>query len=108
MPMTKFQAHEIVREPTHPGELMKEIVHEHLKLSTADAAARLGVTRQALHRVLSSAGALSPEMALRFSAFAGGSAEMFLRMQEAHYLWRVKRRIAKDLARIAAALRAAA
>ena len=96
------------REPTHPGALMKEIVHEHLKLSTADAAARLGVTRQALHRVLSCAGALSPEMALRFGAFAGGSAEMFLRMQQAHDLWRVKRRIAKDLARIAAAPRAAA
>ncbi len=106
--MTEFKTREIAREPTHPGELMKEIVHEHLKLSTADAAARLGVTRQALHRVLSCAGALSPEMALRFSAFAGGSAEMFLRMQEAHDLWRVKRRIAKDLARIAAVPRAAA
>lgn len=106
--MTKFQAHEIVREPTHPGELMKEIVHEHLKLSTADAAARLGVRRQTLHRVLSCAGAVSPEMALRFSAVAGGSAEMFLRMQGTHDLWCAKRRIAKDLLRITVAQRAAA
>ncbi|MBC8790522.1 MAG: addiction module antidote protein, HigA family [Tagaea sp. CACIAM 22H2] len=106
--MTKFQTREIAREPTHPGELINEIVHEHLKLSTADAAARMGVRRQTLHRVLSCAGAVSPEMALRFSAVAGGSAEMFLRMQGTHDLWRAKRRIAKDLSRIAAAPRTAA
>lgn len=90
------------RPPTHPGELMAEVLHEHLALSTAEAAKRMGVTRQALHRVLSGAGALSPEMALRFGALTGSAAGLFLRMQEAHDLWIVERRIGRALRAIAA------
>src|SRR5215471_18876678 len=32
----------ISREPTHPGELIGEILEEHFRLSVADAAARMG------------------------------------------------------------------
>ena len=39
----------LAREPTHPGELIGEILEEHFHLSVPDAAARMGVTRQALH-----------------------------------------------------------
>jgi len=81
---------------------MAEILGERLGLSTAAAAAKMGVTRQALHRVLSGAGALSPEMALRLAALVGGSAGLFLRMQEAHSLWAAQKRLARQLKAIAA------
>jgi addiction module HigA family antidote len=97
--MTVYPATRGGREPTHPGTLMTEIL-DTLALSTKIAAERMGVTRQALHRVLAGAGALSPDMALRFCALAGGDAEMFLRMQQTLDLWRAKKRAAAALARI--------
>lgn len=91
-----------LRPPSHPGELMAEVLHEHLALSTAEAAKRMGITRQALHRVLSGAGALSPDMALRFGALTGAAPGLFLRMQEARDLWLAEKRLAKRLKAIAA------
>jgi addiction module HigA family antidote len=81
---------------------MAEALHEHLALSTAEAAKRMGVTRQALHRVLSGAGALSAEIALRFGALTGSAPGLFLRMQEARDLWLAEKRLAKSLKSISA------
>ncbi len=80
------------RPPTHPGELMREIIEEHARLSVTDAARRMGVSRQALHAVL-----CGP---LRFARLVGGRAELFLRMQENLDLWSARRRLAGRLARI--------
>lgn len=98
--MVETKARRINRVSTHPGALIKEVLHEHLKLSTAEAARRMGVTRYELHRVLSQRASLSPEMALRFGAFAGGAAEMLLSMQMAHDLSRIRTKIAKKLLEI--------
>src|SRR6266436_1382570 len=38
--------------PTHPGEILREDVLPALKLSIIDAAAKLGVSRQTLHRII--------------------------------------------------------
>jgi len=51
------------RSPTHPGELMREIIEEHARLSVTDAARRMGVSRQALHAVLRGRSAVSADMA---------------------------------------------
>jgi hypothetical protein len=40
------------RAPTHPGELFREILEEHLRLSVSEAASRMGISRQSLHAVL--------------------------------------------------------
>ncbi len=88
------------RPPTHPGELMREIIEEHARLSVTDAARRMGVSRQALHAVLCGRSAMSADMALRFARLVGGRAELFLRMQENLDLWSARRRLAGRLARI--------
>lgn len=98
--MNELRTKKVSRVPTHPGALMKEVLQEHLKLSTAEAAKRMGVTRYKLHHVLSQRASLSPEMALRFGAFAGGAAEMLLSMQTAHDLSRIRTKIAKKLLEI--------
>jgi antitoxin HigA-1 len=77
--------------PSHPGELVKENLEE-LGLSVADAAKALHVTRQQLYNVISGKSAVSPEMALRFEAAFGGSAEMWLRLQAAYDLAQVRKR----------------
>jgi addiction module HigA family antidote len=53
------------RCPSHPGELLREILADGLELSVAEAARQLGVSRMTLHRLLRGEQAVTPEMALR-------------------------------------------
>ena len=90
----------IQRAPLHPGELMREILTEHLKLPIAEAARRMQVSRPALYAVLNAEGAVTAEMALRFARLTGGAPELYLQMQDRHDLWQAERRLAKTLAEI--------
>ena len=74
-------------EPTHPGFLMAEVI-EHLDISKAEMARRLGVTRAALYNVLDERSAVTARMAVRFEAETSTSAEVLVLMQAAHDLWR--------------------
>jgi antitoxin HigA-1 len=78
-----------MKNPVHPGELVKANLEE-LGLATARAAEALGVTRQQLHNVINGKSSVSPEMAVRFEKAFGGSADMWLRMQAAYDLARVR------------------
>ena len=78
-----------MKSPVHPGELVRANLEE-LGFSTAAAAKALGVTRQQLHNVMCAKSAVSPEMALRFEQAFGGSADMWLRMQSAYDLAKVR------------------
>jgi addiction module HigA family antidote len=88
------------RCPTHPGELLREILADRLKLSVAAAARQLGVSRMTLHRLLRGEQAVTPEMALRLGKLCGNGPELWLRMQMARDLWRLERTLRADLARI--------
>ncbi len=88
------------RCPTHPGELFREILADGLKLSVAEAARQLGVSRMTLHRLVRGEQAVTPEMALRLGRLCGNGPEFWLRMQMLRDLWRLERTLAADLARI--------
>jgi addiction module HigA family antidote len=64
--------------PTHPGELLREIVTEGLGLSVAEAARRLGVSRMTLHRVLGGGQSVTPGMALCLGKLCGNGLELWL------------------------------
>ena len=70
----------------HPGPWLRRNFVEPYRLTQADAAMRLGVTRVALSNLLNGKSALSPEMAIRFEQAFGVSAKTLLRMQSAHDL----------------------
>jgi addiction module HigA family antidote len=76
------------------------IVLPALGVGVKDAAAKLGVSRQALHAVLSERAAVTVEMALRLGKLCGNGPLLWLRMQQAHDLWKAER----DLADIVAAI----
>jgi addiction module HigA family antidote len=78
-----------MKNPVHPGELVKANLEE-LGISVADAALAIGVTRQQLHNVIAGKSAVSPEMSLRLEKAFGGGADMWLRMQAAYDLARVR------------------
>ncbi|MBN9091615.1 MAG: HigA family addiction module antidote protein [Reyranella sp.] len=99
--MSKFPLRKITRAPSHPGELIREIIEEHAELSVTEAARRMGISRQALHSVLRGRTAVSAGVALRFAQLTGGQPELFLHMQEALDLWTARQRLGPRLARIA-------
>lgn len=71
--MTEFTVDRpIKRAPTHPGELMREILEEQLRLSKTDAAERMRISRQSLYAVLNRQGGVTADMALRFGKLTGG------------------------------------
>ena len=88
------------RQPTHPGEILREDVLPTLGLSVSEAARRLGVSRQQLHRVLACTHPVTTEMALRIGKFAGNGPGLWLRMQQAHDLWHAEQRMKDELLNI--------
>jgi len=95
------------RPPSHPGALLREIVLPGADLPVLQAARRLGVTRQTLHRLLAGKIGVSPAMALRLSRLFGGTPEFWLRMQQAYDLWHERRALAEELEAIEPIERAA-
>ena len=88
------------RPPTHPGELMREAIKEHLCMPVAEAARRMKISRQALHAVLRGRTDLSADMALRFARLTGDEPTLLVDMQERLNLWRARHRLAKVLREI--------
>jgi addiction module HigA family antidote len=64
-----------------------------LGLSVAEAAAGLGVTRQALSDLVNEKAGISVEMAVRLSKAFGSSPETWLGMQMAYDLWQARGRM---------------
>jgi addiction module HigA family antidote len=81
------------RPPVHPGEILREDVLPGLGLPVSTAAKHLGVTRQALHRVMAGTASVSPEMAVRLGKFCGNGPDVWLKMQAAHDLWHAAREV---------------
>ena len=88
------------RPPTHPGAVLREDVLPALELSVSEAARRLGVTRQTLHRVLAESSSVTPEMALRLGRLCGNGPGIWLRLQQHHDLWQAEQKLGAEIAKI--------
>ena len=75
-----------MKNPVHPGEVLREDVLGELGLSVGGAAARLGVSRVTLSRVLHGHARLSPNLAVRLEQAGVGTARAWLAMQTTHDL----------------------
>jgi antitoxin HigA-1 len=75
-----------MKNPVHPGRVVRHDCLEPLGLSVTAGAKVLGVTRQALNNVVNGKSGVSPEMAIRLSKAFGSTAETWLRMQIAYDL----------------------
>jgi antitoxin HigA-1 len=75
-----------MNNPVHPGEIVREDVLNELGLTVGEAAARLGISRVTLSRVLHGHARVSPNLAVRLEEAGVGSARAWLAMQAAHDL----------------------
>lgn len=80
-----------MKNPAHPGRIVRSACLEPLGLSVTQGAEVLGVTRQTLNNVVNGKSGISPEMAIRLSKAFGSTPETWLRMQIAYDLARARR-----------------
>ncbi|MFM2083713.1 MAG: hypothetical protein RLY95_531 [Pseudomonadota bacterium] len=76
-----------MHNPPHPGELLRELWLEPLKLTITSVAERLNVSRKAISELVNEHTALSTDMAIRLELAFGKSAESWLAHQTTYDLW---------------------
>jgi addiction module HigA family antidote len=81
-----------MKNPPHPGGLIRRQVIEPLGLSVTEGAVILGVTRQTLSLLLNERTDLSSEMALRIEKAFGPKMDHLMRMQLVYDLARQRQR----------------
>jgi addiction module HigA family antidote len=87
------------RCPTHPGELLREVIPATGK-SKAEIAAMLGISRQHLYDLLKERKPVSAAVAVRLGRLFGDGTLVWVRMQGAYDTWQAERELAEDLKKI--------
>ena len=80
-----------MKNPPHPGRIVRQECIEPLGLTVTEAAKRLGVTRQALNNLVNGKSGISAEMAVRLSKAFGSSPEVWLGLQMEYDLAQVEK-----------------
>lgn len=71
-----------MKNPPHPGQVLKGLYLEPLELTVTDAAKGLGITRKTLSQLVNGRQAVTPDMALRLSEAFGTTPQLWLNMQQ--------------------------
>jgi addiction module HigA family antidote len=79
---------------------MREILDDHLRLPSVEAARRMKLSEAILDAVLSGAEAVTADTALRFGRLSGGSPELYVQMQAQYDLWMARERLKDTLPEI--------
>lgn len=75
-----------MKNPVHPGRIVRHDCLEPLGLTVTAGAEVLCVSRQALNNLVNGKSGISPEMAIRLSKAFGSTPDTWLRMQLAYDL----------------------
>jgi antitoxin HigA-1 len=86
--------------PPHPGESIKVLYMEPLKLTVKALAERLGVERKAVSRLINGHVGVSAEMAIRLGKAFNTTPDLWLNKQRGYDLWHAKQRMKKEAAKI--------
>ena len=78
------------RCPTHPGELLEEII-ESTGVTKTRIARLLHVSRPTLYDIINGKQPVTPHVAVRLGKLFGNGAGLWLRMQTAHDAWHAER-----------------
>lgn len=82
-----------MKNPPHPGEIIRDLYINPLGLTVTQAAEGLGVTRKTFSLLLNGHAGISPEMALRLSQSFGRSPESWLQLQAQYDLAQVRKSV---------------
>ncbi len=74
------------REPTHPGEMLPEIIIE-LNISATQFAKDIQISRALLYKIINKEKSITPATALKLGKYLGNGPNLWLNMQKTHDLW---------------------
>ena len=97
------QRNKITRPPVHPGAFFERNIlpeFRRQRRTVAEIALLLGVSRQALYRVMEGRAAVTADMAVRLGKLCGNGPDLWLNMQARYDAWEATHRLAEDLKRI--------
>jgi antitoxin HigA-1 len=81
--MAKLTTRHPAMAPSHPGELLREVVLPALPNTKKEVAETLGVSRQTLDKLLNEQQRVTPDIAARLGKVFGNGPGIWLRMQAA-------------------------
>lgn len=82
----------MMKNPPHPGELLREDVLIPLGIEVTDAARRLGMSRTTLSRVINGRAGISPDLALRLERAGVSTARFWMTLQTNYELAQAEQR----------------
>ena len=74
-----------MKNPAHPGAIVRDAI-EGTGITISQAAARLGIARNTLSRLVNGQQGISPEMAIALEDMGWSNAEYWMRLQAAYDL----------------------
>ncbi len=83
----------VLADPSHPGEVLKELFLDPLDMSAGALAGQLKVPRTRIERLVKEETAMTADTALRLARFFGNSAEFWMNLQRAYDLHEARRRV---------------
>ena len=83
------------REPTSPGEILREEFLSPLGLTQRELADHLGCDVKVINRIVNGRSSVSAEMAIKLGAAFATSPEFWLNAQKAVDLYRAERKLSK-------------
>ncbi len=81
-----------MRNPAHPGEILRELYLAPLKITITQAAKALGVSRKHISAIVNGRTPVTPDMALRLAAAFKTDPELWVNMQAQYDLWAVSKK----------------
>ncbi len=76
----------ILKNPSHPGEVLKELYLDPLGMGSIALAKRLNVPRTRVERLVKGETSLTADTAMRLSTFFGNTPEFWMNLQRAYDL----------------------
>ena len=76
-----------MHSPSHPGEILRDLCMEQLRVTVTQAAEALGVGRKHLSAVINGSASISADMAWRLAAAFGNDPEFWVNLQAHYDVW---------------------
>src|SRR3972149_2855974 len=81
---------DLMRRPTHPGEILQKELLEPLGITQSQLAKELNTTFRTINQIVNEKRNISPEMAIKLARYFGTSEDLWLNLQNQYAIYRAK------------------
>ena len=81
-----------MHDPSHPGEILRELYLKPMGVTITEAADALGVTRKHISAIVNGRAPVTPDMAMRLAVTFATEPELWVNLQAQYDLWTVSKK----------------